>query len=214
MLPTHGLHSHSRIPAPATPFAAALFAAALAALAATVGCGPEAETIRAYDAPRVAAKEDKDRMLGAMLLRPTQAWFFKLTGPKDAVAGLADAFGQVVASVRFEGTGDDERPRWTLPAGWTEQPGSEIRFATLRTGGEGAPEVTVTKLPKPSGDDAAYVLQNLNRWRRQMSLPPIGPDEVAQATTSVKTKDGTALLVDLVGTASQGMTGGPFSGAR
>src|SRR5262249_24090606 len=51
------------------------------------------------------------RILGAVVPRARQAWFFKLTGPPEAVAAKAEAFVRFVKSLDFSGGA----PRWTLP---------------------------------------------------------------------------------------------------
>ena len=160
-----------------------------------------------------AAKgEPTDRALGAIVPVGTQGWFFKLTGPKDAVAAKADEFKTFLKSVHFSPEG---KPAWTLPDGWQEQPGNQIRYATLVIPGEGKPlEVGVTALPK-SVDDEAYALMNVNRWRGQLQLPPITREQLAQESTQIQLDGATATLVDLLGIATPGGPGrGPFmSGA-
>src|SRR6476659_5625361 len=59
--------------------------------------------------------EPKDRTLAAIVPLESQGWFFKLTGPKDAVAAQHDPFMTFLKSVRFSTEG---KPQWTLPAGW------------------------------------------------------------------------------------------------
>ena len=44
-------------------------------------------------------------------------------------------------------------------------------------------EISVTVLPK-SGDDADYVLVNVNRWRNQLKLPPIAKEQLAGESTN------------------------------
>jgi hypothetical protein len=62
---------------------------------------------------------------------------------------------------------------WDLPAGWSELPPTPLRIANFAV----APEVEcyLTVLPGGGGGLAA----NLNRWRRQMSLPPHTDAEIA-----------------------------------
>jgi hypothetical protein len=150
--------------------------------------------------------EAKDRTLGAIVPNADEGWFFKLTGPKDAVAAQTDAFHAFLKSVRFNEQG---KPQWTLADGWQERPGSDIRYATLILPGAGKPlELTVTALRR-SGDDAAYALVNINRWRGQLQLPPISADRLADESTQVTLAGATATVVDLVGTASSAGMGRP-----
>ena len=103
-----------------------------------------------------------------------------------------------------------------LAAGWKENDGSEIRFATIIfpvPWGEGEKplEISVTVLPK-SGDDAEYILVNVNRWRNQLRLPPITMEQLAAESTQVKLEGATATVVNLLGTAgaNSSMGRGPF----
>jgi hypothetical protein len=154
--------------------------------------------------------EPTDRTLGAIVPLAEQGWFFKLTGPKDLVAAQESAFNDFVKSLRFSADG---KPSWTLPAGWTEQPGSGIRFATLVIPGETRLEVTVIVLPK-SGDNVEYLLANVNRWRGQLRLAPIAAEALPAESSRVELDGAAATLVNLEGHAAPSSMGGPFSGAR
>ena len=63
--------------------------------------------------------------------------------------------------------------KWALPKGWTETPGSGMRYATLTPPGAGKVEMSVVVLPGAAGGELA----NVNRWRGQIGLPPL--DEAA-----------------------------------
>jgi len=167
-----------------------------------------------FSAANAPAGEPTDRTLGAIVPVQQQGWFFKLTGPQAAVGAKADEFSTFVKSVKF---GADGKPSWTLPAGWQERPGSQIRFATLVLPGEGKPlEVSVTVLPNTTPDPVEYVLININRWRGQLSLPPITREQLASDTTQIPLAEGTATMVNLLGKATGGgMATPPFmSGGR
>ncbi len=153
--------------------------------------------------------EPTDRMLAAIVPHESQGWFFKLTGPKDPVAAQAETFTTFLKSVHFS---DQGKPEWTLPEGWQQRPGADIRYATLVIRSEEKPlEVSVTALPMPPGDDEHYALMNINRWRRQMKLPPIGPAALAGESKKIELEGATATMVDLVGWAAGGSMGrGPF----
>jgi hypothetical protein len=156
------------------------------------------------------AGEPKDRTLGAIVPFGEQGWFFKLVGPKDAVAAKNEEFMAFLKSIHFSSQG---KPQWTLPQGWQEQGGSGIRFATLLIPADDKPlEVSVTALPRTPGDDAGYLLSNVNRWRGQMKLPPITGEQLAGESTQIELAGATATLVNLLGTAAPStMGGGPFS---
>jgi len=83
---------------------------------------------------------------------------------------------------------------WDVPAGWSAGPERPMRKATLlipgENGGAGA-ELAVTAFPGDVGGNLA----NVNRWRQQLSLPPIGETELRSALQHL---DVGALHVDVV----------------
>lgn len=156
------------------------------------------------------AGEPTDRTVAAIVPLAEQGWFFKLTGPKDAVQARAEAFADFVKAVRFSAEG---KPQWDLPAGWSENDGNQIRFATIiipAAAGENEKplEISVTVLPK-SGDDADYILVNVNRWRNQLKLPPIAKEQLAGESTQLDLGGTPATLVNLLGVAAPNSMGRP-----
>src|SRR5690606_5062646 len=101
--------------------------------------------------------------------------------------------------------------------GWSEQPGSGERIATLTTSQD--LEVSVTRLPIREGEDLKeYRLANVNRWRGQMGLRPIPADklhaggDLDDESVAIELSDGTEVtLVNLVGRLQGGMMP-PFAG--
>jgi hypothetical protein len=90
-------------------------------------------------------------------------------------------------------TADEGGLRWTLPAGWKEVPGGgPMRYATLTAPVSGKLEVTVIRLPGPAGGE----LPNVNRWRNQLGLPPIGEAELPAARKVLGTKAGELNVYD------------------
>ncbi len=153
------------------------------------------------------AGEPKDRTLAAIVPHGEQGWFFKLTGAKDAVAAQIEPFITLLQSVRFNSEG---KPQWTLPAGWEERAGTDIRYATLVVPGDGGPlELSVTMLGKPPGDDENYALVNINRWRGQLKLPPITREQLPAESTKVELDGATATMVNLLGIAAPNAMGRP-----
>ncbi len=82
--------------------------------------------------------------------------------------------------------------RWTLPAGWTESAGGQMRYATLRAPVTGKLDASVVVLPGPAGGELA----NVNRWRGQIGLPPLDDAALAKARKIVKTKAGPLKVYD------------------
>ena len=73
-------------------------------------------------------------------------------------------------------------------------------------------EVTVIELPNNNSPTA--VLDNVNRWRRQMQLPPIEQSELATNTSEITLADGTAIYVNLVGSFRNTMPRGGMGGRQ
>ncbi|HQU41483.1 MAG TPA: hypothetical protein PK867_01670, partial [Pirellulales bacterium] len=194
----------------------------LAGIIAGTGCRPE-EGIRHYTVPKQAdidrlaggdAKSGaadalvRQRMLAAVVLRPSQGWFFKVMGPEELINAQAEAFSAFLKSVHFH---DDATPQWSLPVAWHEEPGNQFRYATLTI--DRVPlEVSVTTLPRGEVDASEYVLNNVNRWRGQLGLESLSPDELQRETTQVEIDGSAATLVDLVGEAkNDAMMRAPFA---
>ncbi len=159
-------------------FAAILFGMALVG----TGCGSQ-ETISRYPVPKEASTPIEASEPPAA--RQT-AWFFKLEGPAETVSELEAEFVALVESVRFE----NGKPAWSLPDGWSQTGGSNMRFATLTIDGTDPPlEVSVIPLPVFGSDINEYVRQNIDRWRGQIGLEPsAGADwlETAKAAGEVR----------------------------
>ena len=83
--------------------------------------------------------------------------------------------------------------RWSVPAGWTELPGSGSRAATLRPPGEGPVEVSILVLPGAAGGELA----NVNRWREQLGLAPLDAAALAKARAVVSSPAGPVSVFDL-----------------
>lgn len=194
------------------------------ALTLLLGCGQHDEIAR-YTVPKPelvdptlvasttakATPTTEQQTLGLIVPVGQMGWFFKLTGDVAAVAAQDEAFLQFVNSLKFS-DGLDAKPSWSLPAGWKEMPGREMRFATIQIAADGKPlELSVIPLPFNGSDTSKYVLDNVNRWRGQLNLQPIAADELAGATKALKIGDHEATLVSLVGMGSGGMGGAPFA---
>ncbi len=212
----------------------ALFGTVLFAVAIGIcGCTPRAE-MQHYQAPKLRGigadvaddsterflgdwnkvnPEDKDRMLAAILPHGEIGWFFKLSGPNAIVADEAESFLAFLQSTRFGG--QPPGPQWQLPDGWKEKNGTGgIRYATISLGPADSPvELTVIPLPTPDIPDNAYVLSNVNRWRGQLGLEPIGLSELPDQTARVSVDGKVATLVNLAGNLGESpMPNAPFAG--
>ena len=88
--------------------------------------------------------------------------------------------------------------RWTLPTGWNESAGGQMRRATFTPPVAGRIDASVVVLPGPAGGELA----NVNRWRNQIGLPPIDEAALAKARTVVKTRAGPLHVYDFTSDAA------------
>lgn len=175
------------------------------ALLPLAGCAREEEGVQHYTAPRVSSDAalaglNKVRLLAAVVPHDKETFFFKLVGPAEAVAAHKDQFETFLRSVHF--TGKEDKPvEWQLAEGWKEEPGNQVRFATIRLGTKDEPlDITVTRLP-PSD-----FLANVNRWRRlDLGRGPIDEQDLPKAVTDLKVDGKDVKLVDMTGPGGKGM---------
>lgn len=167
---------------------------------------------------------DRDRMLAAIVPHGKVGWFFKVTGPREAVAAKMEEFLKLVQSVKFSPSiiapNDYPTPEWVLPGGWTSEKGNGFRFATFRTESDGETlETTVIPLPATDPHSVEYVLSNVNRWCSQMGLPEKTKDNLFAEeqpknaeVQQLEVAGAKATLVNLVGRLkSDGMSNAPFA---
>ena len=88
--------------------------------------------------------------------------------------------------------------KWTLPKGWTETPGSGMRYATLTPPGGGRVEMSVVVLPGAAGGEMA----NVNRWRGQIGLPPLDDAALTELRKTVSCKAGAVAVFDFSNSAT------------
>jgi hypothetical protein len=188
-------------------------ALALVVVALVVGCSRDPE-IRTYEVksspetlpPAPPAGEVKARLLGAIIPVGGQSWFVKFSGPVAQIDPHEKAFDDFLRSLRVP---DDPRksPTWTAPAGWTEAPPRQMRTVTfLPPGGGKGPELYLSE------PFSGTLLANVNRWRGEVGLPDIGPDELPKATKEVLLGPTKAYRVDFRGPGGKGgMMRPPFA---
>ena len=97
--------------------------------------------------------------------------------PKEAPAPASD-----------EAAADSRRlMEWTVPPGWKELPGDQMRYAAFAVA-PNDPSVVLTVITA-SGD----VLANVNRWEGQLGLPPTSASDLNKVV-----KRGTVTVQDFV----------------
>jgi len=142
-------------------------------------------------------KPHDERILGAIVAHRPDLWFFKLQGLPDDVAAKENEFREFVSTVNF--SAPSGVVGWKLPKDWVQQPGDNIRFATLEISKEPPLSVSVTRLPAGDSGLEKDLLANINRWREQLSLKRIELQDLPDQSETVSTADGKATIVNLVG---------------
>ena len=147
------------------------------------------------------------RTIVAVLERDGASWFFKMAGHAPLIAREKPAFVEFLKSVSFHEAAPqvaqreaepDGKPQWDVPAGWQEQPPTQMLLAKFVLPGEsgGKAEVTVSTFP----GDVGGLLANVNRWRGQVGLTPLNETELKGAVAPLDLNGAKATLVDIRGT--------------
>ena len=152
-------------------------------------------------------------ILGVIVPRDDEAWFFKLTGDVELAKREKENFEAFVQSVKFDVVAPQSpvrptpvRPapgpiavapkglsKWKVPEGWQPAAGNQFSLAAFAV--KEGPNSIQTTVSRAGGD----LLENLNRWRGQLGLAAWSQQEMKKTakTLSIDGHDGT--LVDLVG---------------
>ena len=85
---------------------------------------------------------------------------------------------------------------WTAPSSWKKQAPGPMRVASYEISTpEGTANASVSKIPGAAGDE----LGNVNRWRGQIGLPPVGLAELPGLLSKVPARGASLDMVDLRG---------------
>jgi len=135
----------------------------------------------------------------------TEAIVVNLTGNLTGGGGMQAPFAG-----RGGGPAQSARPTapvklaYEVPEGWEEISAAGMRRAAfvVKDGDQNA-EITIISLARPPGDSAEditrWLLDNFNRWRRQIGLPDTTQDELRNELRQVKIGGLEGLSIELVG---------------
>jgi hypothetical protein len=171
----------------------------------TVPMEPKAAAVA--DATDTKPGEPTDRMLAAILPANGQAWFFKAVGPIADIDKHEKEINDFFAALTLAADG---RAIWKLPAGWKEEAGNQMRVATIVIPNDKRLELTVNTASWPGTEES--MLANVNRWRGQLQLPPIGAKQLPEVSHEAKAGDRPITIVDMRGKFKAGGMTPPFAG--
>jgi hypothetical protein len=85
-------------------------------------------------------------------------------------------------------------PQWEVPKDWQPGPASSVRHGswTVQNADGQSVDIAVTTFP----GDVRGLLANVNRWRSQIGMQPVTPDEVASITSDMDVNGQKATVVD------------------
>src|SRR3954469_22654270 len=88
---------------------------------------------------------------------------------------------------------------WTLPQGWEEREGDQMRVARFAVRGQNGDGAEVSVIPLGGfGGSGGSKDQLLNIWREQLKLAPLKPDEVSNSATPIAIASSQGELYEMV----------------
>jgi hypothetical protein len=153
-------------------------------------------------------------------------WFFKLRGDKNVVDGAKATFLDFLKSVHFSGDTvqqpaatleampsdphggvlpaidkSNSEPNWNPPSNWKSYQSGQMTVKSFSVLGDNGQKANIAISVFPG--DVGGTFANVNRWRAQMGLAPIGHKDLPEATQSLQVAGGAAVLVDLTNPSAQ-----------
>jgi hypothetical protein len=150
------------------------------------------------------------RIIAAMTSAGGSTLFFKIRGNAALTESQKSEFIKWVAAV-CNAQGGNKTPqsagvtpsaensgnpqiKWQMPPGWSEVAPSAMRYASFSAGAnDNKIDISIVTFPGDGGSD----VDNVNRWRQQIGLPPMSPAEVATQTAPLKTDEATFSTTDI-----------------
>jgi len=152
------------------------------------------------------------RIIGAMAAGENSMAFYKMRGNAALVGAEKESFLKWVTASRAAASAsapetsettsspaanaDKPEIKWEVPPGWSPAPPAPMRYASFAAekNGEKA-DISVVTFPGEGGSD----LDNVNRWRQQISLPAVNEDRLRAMIEPVHAGDIHIDLVDMDG---------------
>lgn len=158
------------------------------------------------------------RVLVAMMVKDNVHWFFRLSGSSNGVEIVKPDFKKYLQTVKIldspaqepapggtgstgSGQANEASIQLQTPDGWTQLEPTPMALSRYQINSDkGTAVVTVTKLEGIAGG----LLSNVNRWRGQVNLEPIGEEDLKKNMLQIKTGGGEGFVVDFDGKSKDG----------
>lgn len=114
----------------------------------------------------------------------------------ESTAALPSGHPAIGAMPPANATSTSSAPaaQWQVPASWTEEPPTQMLLAKFSAKDKGTrADITVSAFP----GDVGGLLANVNRWRRQVNLPPVDQTQLARTIETIKVQSDEGTLVKL-----------------
>jgi hypothetical protein len=149
------------------------------------------------------------RVVAAIQHRDGTAWFFKMAGDDELVAQHKSSFISFLESFQFLKGNETPpltespsrasgEPQWDVPSGWKAVPAGQFLTAKFVIQGDGDTRAEVN-ISNAAGDGGGFAA-NANRWRQQIGLDAMSPDELVKASKTIEVTSGIASVVEMRGT--------------
>lgn len=141
-------------------------------------------------------------ILAAILPLDSETWYFKLTGPSGKLRDRgATVFTEFLGGIRVGQQQTAPAPAMPVihvsaPEGWEISPGGSMRAASFAVKGAAGATADVSVIPLPG--NSGSVLDNVNRWRGQLQLPPLAADDDPALGSTIDGKAGTLFVTHMV----------------
>ena len=106
--------------------------------------------------------------------------------------------GSMAAQAAPAASSGQDKPTWTVPAGWQEVAGGQFLVAKFTISGADNAQAAVNV--SMSAGDGGGLLANVNRWRGQLGLAPFTDADLAKQVQPLELSSGKATLTEMTGT--------------
>ena len=120
-----------------------------------------------------------------------RTWYLKMMGDSNTLVREKKNFEAFVTSFKFK----DGSADWTVPEGWEKTDGGSMSIGSFKVG---STVITVT----PLGANSGTVLDNVNRWRRQIGLEAASMDDISKSLEKLQVDGNEFNYILLTNTAS------------